>query len=64
MARLMQQNTAAWYLFDFTTREVGSTNVILKYSPLEATSKKLDEIKAQFDYFDGSYIWGFSNARY
>ena len=58
----MQQSTAPWYLFDFTTREVGSTNVALGHSPSEATSKRLGEKKALFDCFDGFWIRDFGDA--
>ena len=61
-ARWTQQNTALWYLFDSTTREVGSTNVDLGHSLLEATGKRLDEEEAQFDCFDRSCIRGFGNV--
>ena len=64
MVYQMQQNTALWCLFDSTIREVGNTNITLGHSHLEATGKKLDEKKAQFDYFDKSCIWGFGNARH
>ena len=60
----MKQNTALWYLFDFTTREVNSTNVVLKNLLLEAFSKGLGEEETHFNYFDGSYFRGFSNARH
>ena len=43
-------------------REVGSTNVALGYSPLEATGKGLGKEEAQFDCFDESCIRGFNNA--
>ena len=55
-ARWTQQNMASWCLFDSTTREVGSTNIVLRHSPLEATGKRLDEEKAPFNCFDGSCI--------
>ena len=55
---------AFWCLFDSIIKEVGSTNIALGYSPLEATGKELDEEKAQFDCFDGSCIWGFGNTRH
>ena len=61
MAYLTKQNSAPWCLFDSTTREDGSTNVVLEYSLLEATGKKLGEEKALFDCFDRSYILGFGN---
>ena len=60
----IKQNTAPWCLFDSTTREIGSTNVVLAHLPLEAIGKELDEEEAQFSCFDGSYIRGFSNAWY
>ena len=60
----MQQSTASWYLFDFTRRKVGSTNIVLRYLSLEAISKRLDEEEAQFDCFDRSCIQGFGNARH
>ena len=63
-ARWTQQNTAPWYLFDSTMREVGSTNVALGYSPLEATDEGLGEEEAQFDCFDKSCIRGFGDARH
>ena len=47
---------AFWCLFDFTTKEVSSTNVALRYLLLEATSKRLGKEKIQFNRFDGSYI--------
>ena len=43
-------------------REVGSTDVALGHSPLEATGEGLGEEEAQFDCFDGSCIRGFGNA--
>ena len=46
MARLMQQSMASWCLFDSTIKEVGSTNVALGHSPLEAIGKKLGEERA------------------
>ena len=63
-ARWTQQSTAPWCLFDSTIREVGSINVALRYSPLEATGEGHGEEEAQFDCFDGSCIWGFGNARH
>ena len=42
----MQQNTAFWCLFDFTIKEVDSTNITLEHSLLKATSKKFGEEKA------------------
>ena len=57
----MQQSTAFWCLFNFTIREVDSTNIALGHSPSKATSKKLDEEKVQFDCFNRSYIQGFNN---
>ena len=60
----MQQSTTLWYLFDFITREVSNTNTALEYSPLEATGKGLGEKEAHFNYFDGSCIQGFGNARH
>ena len=41
---------APWYLFDFTTREVGSTNIALEHLPL--TIKRLGEKEVLFDCFD------------
>ena len=55
---------AFWCLFDFIIREIGSTIIVLGHSPLEVTSKKLGEEKAQFNCFDKSYIRGFSNTWY
>ena len=55
---------APWYLFDFTIKKVNNTDIALRYLLLEATGKKLDEEEAQFDYFDGSCIWGFGNVRH
>ena len=60
----MQQSTAPWYLFDSTTKKVGSTNVTLEYSPSEATGKRLGEEEAQFDCFDRYCIRSFGNARH
>ena len=34
---------APWCLFDFTTREVGSTNIALGHLPSEATGKGFGE---------------------
>ena len=62
MARWTQQSTASLCLFDSTTREDGSINIVLGHSPLEAIGKGLGEEEAQFDCFDGSYIQGFGNA--
>ena len=45
-------------------REVGSTNVALRYSSLKATGKGLGKEKAQFDCFNKSCIQGFSNTWY
>ena len=45
-------------------REVGSTNVALGYSLLEATGKRLSEEEAPFDCFDGSWIQDFGNTRH
>ena len=45
---------ALWYLFDSTTREVGSINIVLGFSLLEAISKRVGEKNALFDYFDKS----------
>ena len=64
IARLTQQSTAPWCLFDSTMREIGRTNVALRHLALEATSKKLGEEKAQFDCFNRSCIQGFGNARH
>ena len=55
---------APWYLFDSTIREVGSINVALGHSPLEAIDKRLSEEKTQIDCFNGSYIQGISNIKY
>ena len=52
---------AFWCLFDFITKEIGSTNITLGHSLLEAASKRLDEEETQFDSYDRSYIRGFSN---
>ena len=51
-------------MFDSITREVGSINIALGHLPLEATGKGLGEEEAQFNCFDGSYIWGFSNIQH
>ena len=48
----MQQSTAPWYLFDSTTKKVGSTNIALEYLLLEATGKKLGKKEALFNCFD------------
>ena len=64
MACQTQQSMASWYLFDSTIRKVGSTNVALRHLPLEATNEGLGKEEAQFDYFDGSCIQGFGNARH
>ena len=58
----MQQSTAFWYLFDSITKKVDSTNIVLGYSLLEATSKELGEKEVLFNYFDGMLIWDFGNA--
>ena len=63
-ARWTQQNTAPWCLFDFTIKEVGSTDVALRHLPSEATGKKLGEEEAQINCFDKSYIRGFGNIRH
>ena len=63
-ARWTQQSTAPWCLFDSTTREVGSTDVALGHSPLEATGEGLGEEEAQFNCFDGFCIRGFGDARH
>ena len=55
---------APWCLFDFTTKEVSSTDIALGHLPLEATYKKLDEEEAQLNCFDGSCIQGFSNTQH
>ena len=39
IARWTQQSTTLWCLFDSTMRKVDSTNVVLGYSPSEATGK-------------------------
>ena len=39
---------APWYLFDFTIREVGNTNIVLEHSSLKATGKKLGKEEVQF----------------
>ena len=41
---------------DFIMREVDSINIALKHSLLEVIGKKLGKKKAQFNYFDKSYI--------
>ena len=64
IAHWTQQSTALWCLFDSTTREVDSTDIALRHSPLEATGKRFGEEEAQFDCFDGSCIWGFGNAQH
>ena len=60
----MQQSTAFWYLFDFTIRKVGNTDIVLRHSLLKANNKRRGEKEAQFNCFDGSCIWDFGNARY
>ena len=50
-------------MFDFITREIDNTNVALGHLLWKAIGKKLGEEEAQFDYFDGSCIQGFGNAR-
>ena len=62
MARWTQQSTAPWYLFDSTTREVGSTNVALGHLPLGITDERLGEEETLFNCFDGSWIRDFGNA--
>ena len=64
MARWTQQSTALWYLFDSTTREVGSIDVALGHSPSETIGKGLDEEEAQFNCFNRSCIQGFGNVRH
>ena len=64
MACLMQRSTPLWCLFDSTTREVGSTDIILGHSPLEATDKGLGEEEALFDCFNKSWIQDFGDVRY
>ena len=49
-------------LFDSTMRKVSSINIALRYSPLEATGKRLDKEKAHFNCFDGSCIRSFGNV--
>ena len=60
----MQENMVSYYLFDYTTRKVSSTNIILEYLLLETTGKKLGEKEVQFNCFDRSCIRGFGNAWY
>ena len=55
---------AFWCLFDFTIREISSTNITLKYSILEVTGKKQNDKEVQFDYFNELCIQGFDNAQY
>ena len=43
-------------LFDFIIREIGNIDVVLKYSSLKVTKKKLSKKKARFDCFNESYI--------
>ena len=49
MVHWTHQSTAPWYLFDSTTRKVGSTNVALGHLPLGVTDKRLGEKEALFD---------------
>ena len=55
---------ALLYLFDSIIRKVSSTNVALKYLPLEAIGKELGKKKAQFNCFDRSCIQGFGNVQH
>ena len=55
---------ALWYLFDSTTREVGSTNVALGHLPSEATDKEFGKEEALFNCFNGSWIQDFGDAQY
>ena len=55
---------APWYLFDSIIREVGSTNVALEYSLLEANGEGLDEEETQFKCFDRFCIWGLGNVQH
>ena len=64
MVHQIQQSTAPWCLFNSITKEVGSTNIALRYLLLKATSKKLDKKEVYFDCFDRSYIWGFGNIQH
>ena len=64
MARQTQQSMALQYLFDSITKEAGSINIILGHLLIKVTGKKLSKKKAQFNYFDGSCIWGFDNIWY
>ena len=62
MARWTQQSTAPWCLFNSTTGEVGSTDVVLGHAPSGVTDKGLGEEEALFNCFDGSWIRDFGNA--
>ena len=52
----MQQNIAFQCLYDFIIRKASDINIPLGYSLLKITSKKFDKEKAQYNYFNGSYI--------
>lgn len=56
MARWTQQRYTPWCLFDSCTKEVYSTDIALGHSILEATSEKLGDEKAVFNFSDGSGI--------
>ena len=58
----MEQCQALWYLFDFSTREVGSTDIVLGHSLLELTNKKFKEKQALFNFSDRSGIWDFDDT--
>ena len=45
-----------WYLFDFSTREVGSISVTLGYLLSEVINKKLKKEKVLFNFFNRSEI--------
>ena len=62
MACWMQQSMAFWCLFNSSTKKADCIDVVLGHSSLEATSERFSKEKVLFDYWDKSWIWGFSNA--
>ena len=52
MLNIIKHNSLV--LFNYIIREIGSTNITLRYLPLEVTNKRFGKKKALFNYFDGS----------
>ena len=62
MVRWMQQSTAPWCLFNSSMKTSGCIDVALGYSPLAATSERLNEEEALLNCWNRSWIQDFGDA--